>query len=115
MPGNYSRVFICLKRAETCISHIYVIANPHNQGYFWGRNQLMKAVAQNTLFSILCMAGVFWAAPTQTPLSAKTILYTAPLVNEYLAQPILTQAVNKPAEIQPTPSVVEGTLRLTCW
>ncbi len=75
----------------------------------------MKAVAQNTLFSILCLAGVLWAAPSQTTLSAKTALYAAPMVTEQVTQPVLTQIVSEPVTTQLPPSVVEGTLRLTCW
>ncbi len=72
----------------------------------------MKTVVQNTLFGILCLAGVVWAAPTQTvPVLRMAVAEEAPelSVHEIHQKPENTSCNSE------APSLLEGTTRFACW
>jgi hypothetical protein len=71
----------------------------------------MKAIAQHTLFSVICLAGMLLAAPylsTSRPAIAHaTICRPAPV----LTQTKVTVSMNRPAQ----PSLEDGSIRFACW
>ena len=104
-----------LNPAQTCISHVYVIANLHNQGYFCSIIQNMKAVFQNTLYSIACMVTVVLAAPTQTITRSQKMVQAIVKPAEKSIEPVKSQPVT-PEKATETPiSIEEGTVRFACW
>jgi predicted transcriptional regulator len=74
----------------------------------------MKAVFQNTIVSLLCLAGVVLAAPTQSMSHPKSTQNTQnPAVNP--ANAIQDQSVTVCLETKTQPSIEEGTVRFACW
>jgi hypothetical protein len=74
----------------------------------------MKAVFQNTTVSLLYLAGVVLAAPTQSMSHSKSIQNTQnPAIN--LANVIQDQPVTVCLETRAKPSIEEGTIRFACW
>jgi hypothetical protein len=70
----------------------------------------MKAVFQNTIVSLLCLAGVVLAAPTQSMSHPKSTQNT-----QNPANVIQDQAVTVCLETAARPSLEEGTVRFACW
>jgi hypothetical protein len=71
----------------------------------------MKAVAQHTIFSVICLAGMLLAAPyfsTSRPIIAKAAMSRpSPVLSQArtIAQPCTTQE----------PSLEDGSIRFACW
>lgn len=113
-PGPRSGLFRS-KHAQTGNSHVYVIANMQVQGYFCSIILNMKAVYQNTLLSLFCLASVVLAAPTQN------IAHPQPLVQsiERSTAKTIERADNQCIESNVTPeiplSIEEGSVRFACW
>lgn len=112
MPGF---LISLLNPAQTCISHIYVIANLHKQGYFCSIIQNMKAVFQNTLYSIACMVTVVLAAPTQSITQSQKMVQAIAKPAEKSMEPVKNQTVTPEKEIETPISIEEGTVRFACW
>ena len=99
-----TRIFTRLCDCKHAISRIHLLLN---QDY-------MKAVFQNTIAGLLCLAGVVLAAPTQSMSHPKSIQNTQnPAINP--ANVIQDQPVTVCLETKPMPSIEEGTLRFACW
>jgi hypothetical protein len=74
----------------------------------------MKAVFQNTIVSLLCLAGVVLAAPTQSMSHPKSIPNTQkPAVDP--ANLVQDQSITVCLEISAKPSIEEGTVRFACY
>lgn len=104
-----------LNPAQTCISHVYVIANLHKQVYFCSIIQNMKAVYQNTLYSIACMVTVVLAAPTQTITQSQKMVQAIVKPVEKSIEPVKSQPVAPEKDIETPISIEEGTVRFACW
>jgi hypothetical protein len=74
----------------------------------------MKAVFQNTMVSLLCLAGVVLAAPTQSMSHPKSIQNTQKTaVNPF--NTVQDQSVTVCLETSVQPSIEEGTVRFACY
>jgi len=85
-----------------------------NRNTFGVLLQRMKAVFQNTLFGVLCLASVVWAAPTQTVPHSKMLVAEPERFCDQTA-PAVKQQGQQAASGQELPSLVEGTIRFACW
>lgn len=74
----------------------------------------MKAVFQNTIVSLLCLASVVLAAPTQSLSHPKSTQNTQnPAIST--ANAIQDQPVTVCLEAAAMPSIEEGMVRFACW
>lgn len=75
----------------------------------------MKAVFQNTLFGVLCLASVVWAAPTQTVVPCFRMMIAE--TDGFSDKPTQTRKQAEPANCPAAdkPSLMEGTIRFACW
>jgi hypothetical protein len=86
-----------------------------NNDSFGAELKTMTAVIKNTMFSLLCLAGLVLAAPTQSTqyfTKAKKNPVTPELKMSFLSQ---SQSVAINMKPEPAPSVIEGTSRFSCW
>jgi hypothetical protein len=74
----------------------------------------MKAVFQNTIVGLLCLAGIVLAAPTQSMSHPKS---AANMQNPAItsANALQDQQVMVCLEPATKPSIEEGTIRFACW
>lgn len=75
----------------------------------------MKAVFQNTLYSILCMVTVVLAAPTQTITRSQKMLQAIAKPAEKCIEPIKNQSFTPVENAEVPISIEEGTVRFACW
>lgn len=75
----------------------------------------MKAVYQNTLISLLCLASVVLAAPTQTIAHAQKKVQSSARLAEKATESIQDQCVDTDSPAEIPLSIEEGTIRFACW
>jgi hypothetical protein len=74
----------------------------------------MKAVFQNTIVSLLCLAGVVLAAPTQSMSHPKSTQNTQKPALVPI-NGVQDQSVTVCLETMAKPSIEEGSVRFACW
>jgi hypothetical protein len=75
----------------------------------------MKAVFQNTLYSILCMVTVVLAAPTQTITRSQKMVQAIVKPAEKGIEAIKNQSITPAKDAESPLSIEEGTVRFACW
>jgi hypothetical protein len=86
-----------------------------NKDTFDSELKTMTTATKNTIYSLLCLAGLVLAAPTQSTQyfqKAKKNQLVPELKISVLSQS-QSVAINVPSE--PAPSVMDGSARFSCW
>jgi hypothetical protein len=114
-PEAFVRGFFVEIPAKTCKFTHLCGCKPAKIGYFCGhKTKLMKAVFQNTMISLLCLATVVLAAPHQSISLFKSLQNTHNPA-KCLSNQSQNQAVTKAPALATMPSIEEKTVRFACW